>query len=174
MKILKYTFLLLFLASCNTPRVVHDYDEKVAFTEITTYEIYPDLVTNLNQLDEQRLLGILAEELSKKGMTASSEKPQIYVNFYASEFEMASGSNIGLGMGGTGRNMGVGVSGGVPVGGPNTYLSLTLDFIDAEKDSLIWQAEIQGKFNKDTTPQNREARLRTFITRALKDYPPSR
>lgn len=173
MKIYKYFFIFLILGACNTPQAIYDYDEDISFSNINTYQIYPDLVTNLNQLDEQRLLSVLSEELAKKGFS-TSENPQIYVNFYSSEYETASSNSLGVGVGGSGRNVGVGVSGGIPIGGPETYLRLTFDFIDAQNDSLIWQAVIDAKFNKNTSPEKREERLRAYVKKALDGYPPKK
>lgn len=173
MKLSKYIILLVLVVSCNAPQAVYDYDEKVNFSTLNTYKIYPDLVTNLNQLDDQRIISILNEKLAQKGFT-TSETPQIYVNFYASSYETPTRNTLGVGVGGTGRNVGVGVSGGIPLGGPETYLRLTIDFIDAEKDSLIWQAEVEGQLNNNTTPQKREESLRLMIDKALKGYPPKK
>ncbi|HSP83428.1 MAG TPA: DUF4136 domain-containing protein [Gillisia sp.] len=173
MKLLKYIILLSLIVSCNAPQAVYDYDEKVKFSTLNTYQIFPDLVTNLNQLDDQRIISILNEKLSQKGFSIS-ETPQILVNFYASSYETPSRNTLGIGVGGTGRNVGVGVSGGIPLGGAETYLRLTIDFIDAEKDVLIWQAEVEGQLNNNTTPQKREESLRLMIDKALEGYPPKK
>ncbi|UJH89768.1 DUF4136 domain-containing protein [Antarcticibacterium sp. 1MA-6-2] len=173
MKIFKYFALLAIVTSCNTPKAVFDYDEKVDFSELKTYGIYPDLVSNLNQLDEQRLLGILSEEMAQEGFT-SAESPQIYVNFYTNQYETASRNSLGVGVGGGGGNMGVGISGGIPIGGPETYLRITFDFIDANSDSLIWQAIVDSKFNLNASPQKREEQLRAMVEEALEGYPPKK
>ncbi len=173
MKIFQCFVFLVLITACNTPQAVYDYDDKVDFTAIQTYGIYPDLVTNLSQLDEQRLLSVLHEELQNKGL-AVSEEPGIYVNFHASEYQTESSNNLGVGVGGTGRNVGVGVSGGIPLGGPDTYLRVTFDFVDAQNDSLIWQAVIDAKFDKDSSPEKREERLRVMVKKALDGYPPKK
>lgn len=173
MKRIKYILPLLVVFACNSPQAVYDYDEKVTFSNINTYQIYPDLVSNLNQLDEQRLTAVLAEELAKEGFSLS-ENPQIYVNFHTAEYQTASSNSLGIGVGGTGRNVGVGVSGGIPLGGPDNYYQITFDFIDAQSDSLIWQAIVDAKFNKDTSPQKREERLREIVQKALKGFPPKK
>lgn len=173
MRHLSYLVLLLVMLSCNAPQAVYDYDESVQFSNIKTYQIYPDLITNLNQLDEKRVISLLTEELETKGFSTSQD-PQIYVNFYASDYETASNNSLGVGVGGGGGNMGVGVSGGIPIGGPETYRRITFDFIDAEKDALIWQAEVDAKFNKNTSPQKREKRLKAMVKEALKNYPPKK
>ena len=173
MKILKYFFLLLIITSCNTPRAVYDYDNSINFQNKSTYSIYPELVTNLNQLDEQRLISILSEELKDENLVEAAN-PDIHVNFYASEFQTASRNTLGVGVGGGGGNVGVGVSGGIPIGGPENFLRLTIDFIDAQNDSLIWRAVVEAKLDKNTTPEKREARLRAMVEEALDGYPPKK
>lgn len=171
MRYLAIAVFFLVLTSCNAPRAVYDYDETVRFTEIDTYQIFPDLVTGVNQLDEQRLLSIFEEEMADKGLS-KSEDPDIYLNFYATEYETANQNNLGIGLGGTGRNVGVGVSGGIPLGGPDSNLQLTIDFIDVEKDALIWQAIVESRYDKDASPEKKEEQLRAMVEKALKGYPP--
>ena len=173
MKIFKSFFLFLLIASCNAPQAVYDYDQNVQFVGIDTYQIYPNLVSRLSHLDEQRLLSILTSQMATKGF-ATAEIPDIYVNFYASEYETPSRSNVGIGIGGGGGNVGLGVSGGFPIGGNETYLRLTLDFIDAKNDSLIWQAVVESSFSKNASPQDRQAQLKVIVDKALKGYPPKK
>lgn len=173
MKIFKYFLVLAVLSACNAPRAVYDYDQSVQFETLDSYNIFPNLSPGMNQLDEQRLLGILQTELAEEGISLS-EDPDIFVNFYASEYETASGNNLGIGVGGGGGNVGVGVSGGIPLGGPDTYLRITFDFIDAGTDSLIWQAVVDSKFDRNATPQEREERLKIIVEKALEGYPPKK
>ncbi len=173
MKIFKSLGLFFIIASCNTPKAIYDYDQSVQFGGIDTYQIYPDLVSKLSHLDEQRLLSILSTQMTTKGFT-TAEQPEIYVNFYTSEYQTPPKSNLGIGVGGGGGNLGVGVSGGFPIGGDETYLRLSLDFIDARKDSLIWQAIVESSFNKNASPQDRVAQLKAMVDTALKGYPPKK
>ena len=143
------------------------------YSQFQTYKIYPDLVSKMNQLDEQRMLSILDTEMSNKGFTIS-EQPNIYVNFYSSEFQSDSRNTIGVGVGGGGGNMGVGVSGGIPIGGPQTNMRLTIDFINVENDALVWQAVVDSQFNYNASPEQREAQLRKMVQEALNGYPPKK
>ena len=154
MKILRYLVLAILLTSCGGPRAVYDYDETAEFSNISTYQIFPELETGLNQLDEQRLITILTEQLTQKGLT-SSQNPQIYVNFYSTDYQAPTRNSVGIGVGGTGRNVGVGISGGIPIGGPENYRRVTFDFIDVQNDALIWQAIVEGKFDNNTSPEKR-------------------
>lgn len=173
MNYFRYILLAFLVSSCGGPRAVYDYDEAAAFSNLSTYQIFPDLETGLNQLDEQRLVTILAEQLAQKGLT-SAQDPQIYINFFSTEFQTPNRNSIGIGVGGTGRNVGVGVSGGIPLGGPENYRKVTFDFIDVQRDALIWQAVVEGKFDNNTSPEKRAESLRKMVDKALDGYPPKK
>jgi len=174
MKNLKYIIILVIFSACNSPRAVYDYDQEVQFKELKTYKIYPELNSNLSQLDDQRLLSIFAIEMSKVGFSNTSDAPDVYLNYYASKYETPSESNIGIGVGGTGRNVGIGVSGGIPIGGPNTHLRITIDLINVKNDALIWQAVVDSPFNVNSSPEKREEQLRDIVVKALEGYPPKK
>ncbi len=174
MKKFKYLFLLAFVTACNAPQAVYDYDNEVQFNSLSTYQIYPDLKSNLSQLDEQRLLEILSSELNTVGFSQASDSPDVYLNYYASSFETPSQNNIGIGVGGTGRNVGVGVSGGIPIGGTNTQMRITFDLINVKTDALIWQAIVDSPFNMNASPEKREEQLRLMVNKALEGYPPKK
>lgn len=173
MKIFKYFFLLVFIASCNAPRAVYDYDEQASFTSYKTYGIYPDLRTGLSQLDERRLLESV-ERVMRNNQLAVSDEPDLLLNIYSEEFRRESDSRLGIGVGGTGRNVGVGVSGGIPIGGTETYLRLTFDLVDAKSDALVWQAVVESVFDLDASPSSRQQKFDEIVEKALKGYPPKR
>src|SRR5690606_17970311 len=126
----------LLLTSCNAPRSFIDYDEQVNFSNIRTYNMLPELQSGLSELDEERLLRSLEAGLREEGLSPAAA-PDALVNVYSEEFQQQSQNSLGIGVGGTGRNVGVGISGGIPLGGPDTWLSLTFDIIDAERRELI-------------------------------------
>ena len=173
MRALKILFVFFFLASCNAPQAVYDYDQEINFSNYSTYALFPEFQSGLSQLDEKRLLTSLENGLLEKGFSVSSEA-DMYVNVYTDEFREQNRNSVGIGVGGSGRNVGVGVSGGIPLGGPETYLQITFDFIDVEADDLIWQAVVESKFNPDASPQQRQAQFEKIVQKALEGYPPKK
>ncbi|WP_300434239.1 DUF4136 domain-containing protein [Christiangramia sp.] len=171
MRLLKYSFLLLFIAACNSPKAVYDYDQQVNFDRYNSYTIFPDLQTGLSQLDEARLLESIERQMQEKGFSDSSS-PGIYVNVYTKKFQQDNRSRVGVGIGGGGGNVGVGVSGGIPLGQMDSYLELTFDFIDVENDALIWQAVVESSFDMNADPQKRQEKFDKIVTKALEGYPP--
>lgn len=173
MKIYRLLPLFIFFLSCKSPQAIYDYDEKAEFTAYSTYAIYPGLYTGLSQLDERRLIGSLEGQLQQEGLSPS-ENPDLFVNVYSEEFRQDNNSRLGVGVGGTGRNVGVGVSGGIPIGGPETFLRLTFDFIDARTDALVWQAVMESSFDLNADPSARQKRFDQIVQKALAGYPPKR
>ncbi len=171
MRFIKALSLLLLFTACNAPRAVYDYDQEANFQQYSTYNLFPDFQTQLSQLDEDRLVAALREELQKRCFSESSS-PTLYINISTEQFQEQSRNSLGVGIGGTGRNVGLGVSGGIPLGGPKTFLKLTFDFIDVQDDALVWQAIVKTKFDRNASPEERQERFRKIVKKALEGYPP--
>lgn len=171
MKLIKLLFVCAIISSCNTPKAVYDYDDTVNFNQYDTYGFFPEFQSGLSQLDETRFIASLKNGMENKGFSFS-EEPGIYVNAYSKEFMDRNRSSIGVGIGGGGRSGGVGVSGGIPIENNTVILEITIDFIDAEKDSLIWQAVLETKLNPNASPEDRRAMFDKVVKKALEGYPP--
>ncbi|WP_417886003.1 DUF4136 domain-containing protein [Zunongwangia sp.] len=174
MKVALKLFLIgILLTSCNAPKVVYDFDSNVNFEEYQSYQLFPDFKTGLSQLDDKRIINSLSVNMQKKGFQISESNPDMYVNVYTEEFQEQNPNSIGVGVGG-GGNVGFGISGGIPIGGPKDYMHIIIDFIDVKQDALIWKAEIDTKFNKNANPETRQKLFDKVITKALTKYPPEK
>ncbi|SHG04711.1 protein of unknown function [Salegentibacter echinorum] len=171
MKLIKLLALCLILTSCNAPKAVYDYDSTTNFSTYTTYQLFPDFQSGLSQLDETRLIASLEKKLQQKGIS-KSKKPDLYINAYSQERVDRNRSSLGIGIGSGGRNVGVGVSGGIPIESNRLILEITIDFINVEKDALIWQAVVETKVNPKASPQERRALFNEIVEKALEGYPP--
>jgi hypothetical protein len=172
MKLLSILALSIFLISCGATVAV-DYDKQIDFSKYNSYNYFPTIDSGLNQLDDSRIMQITDSLLQQRGFV-KSEAPQIYINFYARESVSRSRNTIGIGVGGGGGNVGVGVSGGIPIGGNVLNQRLTIDFIDVEKDDLVWQAVAEGEMKERATPQKKEAYYNSIIQKILSKYPPKK
>lgn len=161
---------ILFM-SCSTVRVVRDYDRETDFTNYTTYNYYPDMATGLNNLDERRLLRMLDLTMRGKGLMLS-EEPDFLINIESTLRETPSNNSVGVGVGGSGRNVGGGVSVGIPVGQSKMIRHLRLDFVDSQKDLLFWQATAETSFHEQSGPLEREKKWQQVVTKMLSKYPP--
>ena len=171
MKFLPIFILSIVLVSCGATVAV-DYDQQVDFSKYNSYNYFPTIDSGLNQLDDNRIIQITDSLLQQRGFV-KNETPQLYINFYARERISPSQSSIGIGVGSGGGNVGVGVSGGIPIGGNVLNQQLTMDFIDTEKDDLVWQAVAEGEMKERATPQQKEVYYVSVIQKILAKYPPS-
>lgn len=172
MKSLLLIFVVLFMVSCGAAITV-DYDEQVDFSKYQYYNFYPTIDSGLSGLDNARIIRLTDSLLHQRGFI-KSDSPQIFINFYAHEFVSRSRNTIGIGVGSSGRNVGVGVSGGIPIGGRVVEQQLTVDFIDVDKDELVWQAVAEGEMKDNATPEQKEAYYLSVIQKILKKYPPQK
>ena len=172
MKNLCVIFLLLTLVSCATVNVNYDYERKADFDSYKTYDYYSDMNSGLSQLDQKRLLDVMDAEMSARGYTIS-QTPDFLIDIKTSEFRENQNSNVGLGVGGTGRNVGGGVSVGIPVGNNRLSREIVFEFVDENKMGLFWQAVSTSSFNPNAKPEKREAQFRQIVAKVLEGYPPS-
>ncbi|AFL80212.1 hypothetical protein Aeqsu_0704 [Aequorivita sublithincola DSM 14238] len=172
MKFLPILILSIFLASCGATVAV-DYDKQVDFSKYNSYNYFPTIDSGLNQLDDGRIMQITDSLLQQRGFV-KSETPQFYINFYARESISNSRNTIGIGLGGGGGNVGVGVSGGIPIGGKVINQQFSMDFIDVEKDNLVWQAVADGEMKEKSTPKQKEGYYLSMIQKVLSKYPPKK
>jgi len=110
--------------------------------------------------------------MQAKGFSIS-ETPDFYVNVVSSEYENANRNNVGVGVGGGGRNVGGGISIGLPIGQPKMNRVILFEFIDEKGIGLFWQAESESGFNPNASPEQREARFKTIVEKVMSKYPPT-
>ncbi len=170
--ILPILFLILFV-SCSTVRVSYDYDKGTDFSNYLTYNYYTDMETGLSELDTKRLLKALDSIMRMKGILLS-EEPDFFINIQSRSFQAPRSNTVGLGVGGTGRNVGGGVSIGIPVGGANMEREIVFDFVDSQRDALIWQAVSESSFRDNASPNEREQKLRQVVEKVFAKYPPQK
>ena len=173
MKLFKSLLLLLFVVSCAPIHVNYDYEKGTDFTQYITYNYYSNLETGLSELDTKRLLDVLDEKLIAKGMTLS-ETPDFYINIQSSEYQESQRNTVGVGIGGSGRNMGGGISIGIPVGQQNVNRQIIIDFVDESKNGLFWQAVTETSINSNASPEKREERFKIIVDKILEGYPPKK
>lgn len=166
------TFLIVLMTSCAPILVNYDYDRQVDFNAYKTYQYYADIDTGLSELDTKRLLDAIDAQMASKGFSIS-ENPDFFIDIKSTEFYKPQQSAVGVGLGGGGRNMGGGISIGIPVGQSNANRQLTIDFVDENKKQLFWQAVSEFSFTPSATPEAKETLFNTVTEKILSEYPPN-
>lgn len=165
------TINFLSLLSCSSPKVVYDYDKEANFNLYKTFDFYPDILLNMNQLDSTRVIQQVENTLVFKGFKKSSS-PDVFVNIVSEQFETPSNNSVGIGLGTGGRNVGVGVSGGIPIRSNSLTQLFKVDLIDVQKDILIWQGSYEGKFSKRISPEAKKEYYKITFEKIFEGYPP--
>ena len=173
MKKIVLPILLFLLISCASVRVNYDYSPETDFSAYKTFNYYPDMDTGLSQLDTKRLLKAVDSVMQTRGLSIS-QKPDFYINIQSQVYRDAPSSSVGVGMGGTGGNVGGGISVGVPIGGSGLSREIVFDFVDADRDALFWQAVSNSNFRDNASPSTRERVLREVAAKVFSKYPPSK
>ncbi|OEK07949.1 hypothetical protein A8C32_15910 [Flavivirga aquatica] len=171
MKSLLYITLILFTVSCAPIRVNYDFDKTTNFNNYKTYNYYSNMKTGLSELDTKRFLGALDKKMKVKGFTLS-DTPDFFIDIKNVEYQETQRETVGIGLGGGGRNIGGGISIGLPIGQANINRQITIDFVDENKKQLFWQAVSESSFNPKSAPEKREERLKAIVDKVLIEYPP--
>ncbi|MHB0755154.1 DUF4136 domain-containing protein [Polaribacter sp. M15] len=171
-------FLLVSLFSCNTVKVVTDYDTAVDFNQYKTFAFYKTGIdkADISSLDKKRVLRALERELLAQGF-AKSDNPDMLVSFFTKsrrKVNINQNNNFGWGWG-WGWNPWM--WGGMNYNNINvneyTEGTLFVDFIDKNKKELIWQGIGTGALKLDNV-EKKEERIKLFVKEIVARFPPGK
>lgn len=171
MKYVSTLLVFLFVLSCAPIRVNYDFEKTTDFKTYKTYNYYANVNTGLSELDTKRLLDALDNALQTNGYTLS-QTPDFFIDIKSSEYQEAARNNVGVGLGGTGGNIGGGISIGIPVGQNKLNRQITFEFVDENGIGLFWQAVSESSYSPNASPEKREALFKAIVTKVLEGFPP--
>lgn len=163
--------LVCLIVSCAPIKVIYDYEQATNFDDYKTYNYFSDIDSGLSELDTRRLFTSLDNNLQRRGYT-KSENPDFLIDFQSTTREQQPNSTVGIGMGGTGRNVGGGVSVGIPVGQTHMMREIVFEFVDEDKKGMFWQAISVSTYRTKLSPQERDADFNTIVMKVLDGFPP--
>ena len=161
------------LTSCSSVKVVSDYDTKVDFSTYKTFAFYKKGIdkASVSDLDKKRIMRAIENELIEKGFT-KSENPDLLISIFTKSREQVNVTDNNLGYGfGWGYNPWFFGSTNLNI---NQYTEGTLfiDFIDKNKNELIWQGIGSGAM-KMSNIDKKEERINEFVNKIILAYPPN-
>lgn len=169
---------IVFLSSCNSVRVLSDYDQQANFSAYKSYAFYKTGIdkAQISDLDKKRILRAIESEMSSRGFV-KSESPDILINIFTKEQERVDVYNNNFGWGGMrgygwGPGFGWGWGGGSTVS-TSTEGSLYIDLIDTKSKQLVWQGKGEGTLANTKNIQKKEQRIKEFVSQIMKQYPPN-
>lgn len=172
LKNLKYCIILLFLVGCSSSKVVYDYDTKTDFSKYKTYHFFEDAGDGLNELDIKRFTNSIDYVLDSLQLK-KSETPSFFINVISEKSDVEQ-DDFGIGIGGGGRNVGIGISTGISFGGKKINELITIDFVDAQSNKLFWQGVLNVKVREKIKPKDRVVLVERIVKKILSNYPPKK
>lgn len=172
-----FLFSVVLLSSCNSVKVVADYDSNADFNSYKTFAFYKPGIDKaaISDLDKKRVLRAIESELLAKGFI-KSENPDMLVSFFTKSRERVNvnqNNNTGFGWGlGWNPWMMNGMNNNINVS-QFTEGTLLVDFIDAKKKELVWQGIGTGALKIDNR-EKKEARINEFVKEIISKFPPEK
>lgn len=164
---------LLVLTSCNTIRVVSDYDKATNFDNYSSFAFYKPGIdkAKISDLDKKRILRVIQSNLMAKGMNKNSN-PDILVSIFTKESQRVDIYQNNFGgawgwnpyWGGNFNNNRMITS--------NIEGSLFIDLIDAKTNELLWQGVSHSGIYKGNDIEKREEKINFIVSKILAQYPP--
>lgn len=164
-------FFLFALAGCAPIKVQYDYETQVDYSGFSSYNFDPLLDTGLSDLDQRRLLEAVNQYLQASGYRLS-EDPDLVLNIYSNLYRDPNQGSVGFGVGGTGGDIGGGVSVGIPLNSGPLQREIVFEMVDARQGRALWQAVSTDQYNESTSPQKKEERFREIAGKVFEGFPP--
>lgn len=165
--------LFLLAAGCSSISTSADYDTTTDFSKYRTWTWFegPRPGGAIDGLTEKRIRTSLEAELPGRGLSKVAEGADLLVNYHMSVTQridvIPTTAYYGYGWGH--GYYGAAYGSEVRVYDEGTLL---IDLIEAKTKTLVWRGTARGTVYRDTTPEERELRIRDAVTQTLAQYPP--
>jgi hypothetical protein len=152
-------FIILFVG-CSAPdkpayhNVTYDYDVKVDFNQIKTYNwVKMPATSRIDELNQIRIKEAVNAQLSAKGLTVKIDNPDVFLVMYGGAYKAV--------------DMTIGLDYAVYDIG-----RLKLAMYDAEYHNEIWWGEARADLFHEMTPAQKNDVIENSVRRILRFYPP--
>lgn len=171
MKRLKILIVAVLLASCGT-LVNYDYEKSTDFSQYQTYNYFDEMQTGLSALDTKRIKRAIDSKLKEIGLNKAHDA-DFYIDINSETVQYRNNSNVGVGVGGTGRNVGGGISVGIPLNSQKHTREIVIEFLDVSNgERLFWQAISEDTYTQNASPEKRQDNFDKLVEKIFENYPP--
>lgn len=190
MKTIKFIGVLisvLVLSACASMQVSVDYDEKVSFANLKTYNWLPgrplksgNPIIDTDNLLHRRIKDEINRWLESHGYSLEPrEESDFLVSYYVVTDKK---TQITVLNDYYGYPLGWGYYGGYYgyPGGSRTYVyeydvgTLIIDIVNTKTRQLMWRGTAQGEVKELKTPEEKKARIAEAVQSIMKNFPPHR
>ncbi len=173
---------VIFFSGCSGVQVNQDYDPATDFKPLQAYRWAAEIQAATgdlridNPLRDSRIRAAVERLLQDKGYVKATEAaPSFLVRYqYVLRRKIESdgaGGGIGFGIGSFGRHGGIAIGTGSGVR-ENDEGSLTIDFVDAASEKLLWRGTGSQRFREYDDPQKTSRDINTLVEEILAQFPP--
>jgi len=183
--IILFSAIILVFSSCNTMKVVSDYDPDVNFSKYKTYNVLQwdkEESERINEFDQKRIQNALHEQMQARGYKKVDSGSDVSVNpflildvkeqttAYTNHYNMGGYGYYG-GFGYYGFGMGYGMGSSHTTFQTQQYMvgTLIIDVLDNKTKKLIWQGIGAGTI--DDKRENRDKNTPKVISKIMESYP---
>jgi len=171
-----FILYIFILSGCSTLNVTTDYDKSIDFSKYKTFNFYTLKISeSVSQLNQERILKSIKNEMVKKGFVEKGDAPDVQVNVTAILQDKQSVSTNTYGYGGYYRPYGWGGGYGATTS-VSVYNykdgSLIIDVIDATTQKLVWQGI--GNKEIDSPSKNPDVTIQNAVTKIMYNFPPGK
>jgi hypothetical protein len=175
MKKLFFLSLAALLAfSCSTIKVSSDFDKTAGFASYKTYAFTPEAQNlGLDDLNRNRILAAISNELAAKGFT-KSDKPDVLIDIKIKSQKQQTATATSSGGYGYGYRYGWGGGFSTTTINYDTYIDGTMfiDMIDVSKNQLVWQGRGTKTIDENASQKKREDNINYAVKQIFLQYPP--
>lgn len=178
MKKLLLILTLFAFVACSTVRIGYDYDKSADFTKFRTYAFSEETMKMpMNQLNRDRLIAAVENQLMLKGLT-KSDKADVIIDLRVKgvEVQTANATTTGAYNGYRHRygRWGYGTGFSTTQIDYDKYIEGTLfvTMVDKQADKIVWQGTGTKIIDEHATPEKREQNINKAVTQIFVNYPP--
>ncbi|MEE4112569.1 MAG: DUF4136 domain-containing protein [Desulfobacteraceae bacterium] len=172
----------LVLGGCSGVQVNQDYDPATDFSSMGAYRWESETQAKTgdlridNPLRDTRIRAAVARQLADKGFVQSTDGNATFLVRYQYTLRQkiesdGAGGGIGFGIGSYGRHGGVAIGTGSNIREYDEGV-LTIDFVDAASQHLLWRGTGYQRFREYDDPQKASRDINTLVEKILAQFPP--
>lgn len=170
-------FFVLSISPLLAQKMKSSYDKEASFQKFKTFALKPGMLLINEDRDRFDALFVKAmrEELQSRGLAEKTEKPDLYVTYYA--------GYTGLSGGGGDYSVGAQIDNKMyqqweapptMVGTVSTSLvegTVMVEMVDAASNKLVWQSRAQGALKNQGKPEKQAENVPGLMNKIFKSCP---
>lgn len=165
--------LALATAGCSGISTTSDWDESYDFSALSTYAwTEQGAEGGVSEIMLRRMYAAVDDDLSAKGFSkADASTADVLIAYHTGTQDQQQYDTYGYGAGGW---WGGYWGGGMTTTTVRTYTegTLILDFVDRQKNELVWRGSASKTIDEMDSPEQRVRTVQEAVTKLLKDFPP--